>query len=67
MLSTSTSSKKKNMRTPGIEPGAQLWQSWILPLNQVRLFTFPYFSCTRLNLVVVSSQLGRRADMSECH
>ena len=26
------------MRKPGIEPGAQRWQRWILPLNHLRLF-----------------------------
>ena len=25
------------MRKPGIEPGAQRWQRWILPLNHLRL------------------------------
>ena len=24
------------MRKPGIEPGAQRWQRWILPLNHLR-------------------------------
>ena len=27
----------KEMRKPGIEPGAQRWQRWILPLNHLRL------------------------------
>ncbi|CUM46865.1 unnamed protein product [Debaryomyces tyrocola] len=26
------------MRKPGIEPGAQRWQRWILPLNHLRVF-----------------------------
>ncbi|CUM49683.1 unnamed protein product [Debaryomyces tyrocola] len=26
------------MRKPGIEPGAQRWQRWILPLNHLRYF-----------------------------
>ena len=29
--------EKKEMRKPGIEPGAQRWQRWILPLNHLRL------------------------------
>ena len=28
----------KRMRKPGIEPGAQRWQRWILPLNHLRFF-----------------------------
>ena len=32
--------RKKEMRKPGIEPGAQRWQRWILPLNHLRLFLF---------------------------
>ena len=28
--------KKSNLRKPGIEPGAQRWQRWILPLNHLR-------------------------------
>ena len=28
---------KRQMRKPGIEPGAQRWQRWILPLNHLRL------------------------------
>ena len=28
------------MRKPGIEPGAQRWQRWILPLNHLRLLIF---------------------------
>ena len=28
--------KVKKMRKPGIEPGAQRWQRWILPLNHLR-------------------------------
>ena len=31
-------SLKKGLRKPGIEPGAQRWQRWILPLNHLRLF-----------------------------
>ena len=27
---------KKKLRKPGIEPGAQRWQRWILPLNHLR-------------------------------
>ena len=27
------------MRKPGIEPGAQRWQRWILPLNHLRCST----------------------------
>ena len=27
----------KRLRKPGIEPGAQRWQRWILPLNHLRL------------------------------
>ena len=28
---------EKTLRKPGIEPGAQRWQRWILPLNHLRL------------------------------
>ena len=28
---------RKELRKPGIEPGAQRWQRWILPLNHLRL------------------------------
>ena len=30
----------KKMRKPGIEPGAQRWQRWILPLNHLRLVSY---------------------------
>ena len=30
----------KNMHRPGIEPGAQRWQRWILPLNHRCLVSF---------------------------
>lgn len=29
-------SKKRAMRKPGIEPGTQQWECWILPLNYLR-------------------------------
>ena len=28
------------MRKPGIEPGAQRWQRWILPLNHLRFVSY---------------------------
>ena len=33
MISHSKKIVKKRMQEPGIEPGAQRWQRWILPLN----------------------------------
>ena len=34
---------KKQMQEPGIEPGAQRWQRWILPLNH---------SCSQLSYLL---------------
>ena len=31
---------KRKVRKPGIEPGAQRWQRWILPLNHLRLLLY---------------------------
>ena len=35
--------KQKQMQEPGIEPGAQRWQRWILPLNH---------SCSQLSYLL---------------
>ena len=34
------------MRKPGIEPGAQRWQRWILPLNHLRLMENRFVNTT---------------------
>ncbi|CUM52668.1 unnamed protein product [Debaryomyces tyrocola] len=46
----------KNMRKPGIEPGAQRWQRWILPLNHLRL-----------KLISPRIELGTFCVLSRCH
>ena len=38
-------SKRVTVRQPGIEPGAQRWQRWILPLNHWRLMATEVLRC----------------------
>ena len=35
-LTLRPSGEGEKLRKPGIEPGAQRWQRWILPLNHLR-------------------------------
>ncbi|CUM68319.1 uncharacterized protein PRCAT00006041001 [Priceomyces carsonii] len=44
------------MRKPGIEPGAQRWQRWILPLNHLRI-----------KLILPRIELGTFCVLSRCH
>ena len=41
---------EKRMQEPGIEPGAQRWQRWILPLNHSRIvdIVMSRFKCVAL-------------------
>ncbi|CAN3376643.1 hypothetical protein DIRU0_E34574 [Diutina rugosa] len=45
---------KRKSRKPGIEPGAQRWQRWILPLNHLRLYEM-----STLRVGVVKSSLRK--------
>ena len=47
------------MRKPGIEPGAQRWQRWILPLNHLRCNELQLMPPARIELATFALQVQR--------
>ena len=45
------------MRQPGIEPGAQQWECWILPLNHWRLLNLLENSYATLHIHITHSEI----------